>query len=294
LLTYLHSLHKIAEEPDILPNRSANGWKRPLPAGNALSEAVTLFCLRTLLRSRHHRVILGFYFGVGFAIVLVYINTLVLMESATRQVAGVSPSAIVSAPLLAASILMLFIAIAGIRIVAALPIALHANWIFRLTELHTPSAYLAASRRALLALGLSPVWLGSCALFFCLWPWRLAIEHLLVLGLLGMILVEFCLQAFQKIPFTCSYLPGKGNLHLVFWGFALILLPLINAAAQLELRALKDAIGYGGLVAVLSLTLGCARLITRMRALRLSHMQFEEADAPAILALDLRCTRQER
>ena len=49
------------------------------------------------------------------------------------------------------------------------------------------------------------------------------------------------LIGFEKIPFACSYLPGKGNLHFVFWACALFLLPLINAAAQFEMQILfKD------------------------------------------------------
>jgi len=32
-----------------------------------------------------------------------------------------------------------------------------------------------------------------------------------------MIMGEFCLQGMQKIPFTCSYLPGKSNFHVTFW-----------------------------------------------------------------------------
>jgi hypothetical protein len=293
LLSYLRSLHKIAEEPDILPNRSPRNWKHTLLAGKSLSHTITLFCLRTLLRSRQHRVLLSFYFGVGLAIVLAYIKTLILMESSAPRAAGTSASAIVGTPFIEASILMLCVALAGIRIVATLPITLHANWLFRITELHMPPVYNAAVRHALLVVGLAPMWLGSCLLFLCLWPWCSAIEHLLVLGLLGMILVEVCLQDFPKVPFTCSYLPGKGNLQFVFWGFALILLPLIHAAAQAELRALNNVTGFGAMVAALSLVLGCVRWVTQTRAQRLSHMQFEEAYAPEIYALDLHTTRHE-
>ena len=54
-------------------------------------------------------------------------------------------------------------------------------------------------------------------MFLCAWPWQAAAAHLLVLGLFGAVVAEVCLYGAQKIPFTCSYLPGKSNLHITFW-----------------------------------------------------------------------------
>ena len=70
LLSYFHTLRKIVESPDIVSGSHRIKW--PVTFGKSLQGAVTSFCLRTLLRSRSHRVILSFYFGVGFAIVLVF------------------------------------------------------------------------------------------------------------------------------------------------------------------------------------------------------------------------------
>jgi hypothetical protein len=281
LLSYLRSLRKIAEEPDILPHSCRMRLQSPSrPFGNSLANAIALFCLRTLLRSRHHRVILSFYFGVGLAIVLVYIRTLLLLDPESR-------SSSVAPPVLAASILMTCVAAAGIRIVSSLPIALRANWIFRITELHPPSAYLAAVRRTFVLLGIAPVCLCSCALFYSIWPWRIATEHLLVLALFGMILIELSLRGFRKIPFTCSYLPGKGNLQYVFWACALFLLPLINAAAQAEMRILNHPSGYCTIIAALCIALAGARWNAARPAPFLPQMQFDEVSSPELCSLNL-------
>jgi hypothetical protein len=285
LISYLRSLRKIAEEPDILPrSRRMNLQNLPLSFGNSLPNAVALFCLRTVLRSRHHRVILSFYYGVGLAIVLVYIRTLFLLDPMGQSSSG---TARVSAPVLAASILMICVAVGGIRIVSSLPIALRANWIFRITELRQPSAYLAAVRHTFVVLGIAPVWLGSCVLFLSIWPWRIAGEHLLVLALLGMILVELCLRGFEKIPFTCSYLPGKGNLQYVFWACALFLLPLINAAAQFEMEMLNHPLGYSAILVILGIALVCARWYSTTLVRRVMRMQFDEVNPPEIFSLNL-------
>jgi hypothetical protein len=284
LFSYHRSLHKIAEQPDILPHSRRIQWIHwPRIFVDSLTGAVMFFSLRTLLRSRHHRVILSFYFGVGLAIVLVYIKTLFLLESASIG----TVSALVSVPVVAASILMICVAVAGVRVVASLPIMLRANWIFRITELHESAAYLAAVRRTFIVSGVVPIWLGLCVLFFVLWPSRLAMAHLLVLGLLGMILVELCLYGFRKIPFTCSYLPGKGNLQYVFWACALFLLPLINTGARIEVRMLEHPLSYGAIIAVLGIALACAQWRTGTALRSVVRMQFDEVDLPEIFSLSL-------
>jgi uncharacterized membrane protein len=112
-------------------------------------------------------------------------------------------------------------------------------------------------------------------------------EHLLVLALLGMILVELCLRGFEKIPFTCSYLPGKGNLQYVFWACALFLLPLINAGARLEMLMLNRPLGYGAIIAVLGTALACARWHTAALTRHVTQMKFDEANPPELFSLGL-------
>ena len=63
LLAYFRTLRRIVEEPDIVPGARGGVW---LPRfGNSLDTAVVRFSIRTLLRSRQHRVILAFYLGMG-------------------------------------------------------------------------------------------------------------------------------------------------------------------------------------------------------------------------------------
>jgi len=206
LFSYFRMMPKIVEQPEILPGARGISWSPNF--GNSLEGAITLFVMRTLLRSRQHRMILSFFSGIGLAIVVGYVTFFDGWGSAKT---GISIASLI------ASILMLVFVILGIRIVAAIPISLSANWIIRLTQMRPSSVYREAVRFSWLAIGVVPVWLLVAGLFLATSSWRLVLGHLIVLLLLGMLLVELCLYSFQKIPFTCSYLPGKANIHIVFW-----------------------------------------------------------------------------
>ena len=208
LICYFRTLRKIAEQPDILPGSRRLHW---LPRfGNSLETAVGQFCVRTLFRSRQHRVILSFYLGIALGLAIFISKAPVLRQQQSATDVWYQ----LNAPLLVASALMMSSAVVGARVVFSMPLELRANWIFRVMPPPGVPRCLAASRRALYGLAVTPVWAVLAALFFWIWPWRAAAGHLLVLGLLGMIVAELCLHGFQKIPFTCSYLPGKSYFHM--------------------------------------------------------------------------------
>jgi hypothetical protein len=105
-----------------------------------------------------------------------------------------------------------------------------------------------------LLLAVAPVWLTTAAPLLWLWHWTEAVGHLAVLGLLGVILVELCLQGPPRIPFACSYLPGRSNIHITFWLCVGGMLQIVARGAELELDALRNptVLGYylGGLALV--------------------------------------------
>ena len=143
---------QIIEEPDIVPGISGGAW---LPSfGGAFGTAVVQFSIRTLLRSRQHRVILAFYLGIGFAMTVSFIKS----PAVRGQLAVISesdPWHKVNAPMLAASVVIMGFWIVGTRVVFALPLDLRANWVFRAAPLDGERGILAARRRALLAISVS-------------------------------------------------------------------------------------------------------------------------------------------
>ena len=215
LLSYLRTLRKIVEEPDAAPGRRGG---IPLPRlGRGPQTAIAHFVMRTLMRSRQHRVILSFYLGGGFALAAFY---LAIMRDVMR-LTGEDLLHRMNTPMLVASIILLCAAWLGPRTVFALPVELRANWLFRVTPAPDGRSTRTATRRALLAVSAMPVTAISTVLLWWFWPWTAAVGHAFVLGLTGCILVDLSLRDFRKIPFTCSYLPGKSKAHMVFW-FAII------------------------------------------------------------------------
>ena len=109
-----------------------------------------------------------------------------------------------------------------------------------------------------------------------------------MLGLVGTILVEACLYNFHKIPFTCSYLPGKSNIYYLFFAYAMLSVYALNGAARLERIALRNKNHYVVLSAVLTATAILVRWRTESHAREGgAELRFEELEKPAVLELGL-------
>jgi len=283
-LSYFRTLRKIVEEPDIMPGARRFTW---LPRfGNAPQTAIAQFSVRTLLRSRQHRMMLAFYLGVGFAMTIFFVRSPAIRRL-SDELGGGEPDP-VSVALLGSSVLMMGLGVLGMRVVFSLPMDLRANWIFRVTPVRGGLECLKARRRAMFALSVVPVWMGYVALFLATWPRREAVEHLLVLGLVGTILTEICLYGAQKIPFACSYLPGKSNFHVSFLLCSMLVYMLIAKAGQLERRALEDPANYAAIVASFVALWAVARWRTWVLAKsEEGQLRFEESADPAVFPLDL-------
>jgi hypothetical protein len=170
-----------------------------------------------------------------------------------------------------------------------MPHTLRANWIFRMTETRGVGEYLAAVRRSLLVIALAPAWLLLAVLFVFRWPtWPVA-GHLVVLGLVGVIVVELCLDGFHKLPFACSYLPGQPKVHVILWSLLLVLVPL--SAARVERGMLSRPFSYLCMIALLATIATAARWRTTASAKVTERLVFEEEYPPELLALGLDGTK---
>jgi hypothetical protein len=240
LLCYTRTMKKTVEEPDLVPG--AGGMHRAPRFGSALQTAIVLFSFRSLTRSRQHRVILAFFLSVVFAIALS------LLRSELT-----SPSRLpVNQDFIFPNILMMTFAIIGLRCVFSLPISLTANWVLRTTQLCSSDKYVAATRRTLLVLCVLPVLIMTALLSLTFRPWTQVAGHLFLLALIGCIFTELSLVGFYKVPFTCSYLPGKSNIQYAFWGVGIILPVLAISFAPFEQQALNNPVRFAWLAALLA------------------------------------------
>jgi hypothetical protein len=279
LLSYFRMLPKIVEQPDILPATRSRSLSLGSLLGSSLGSVITLFSLRTLLRSRQHRMILSFYVGTGLTIIFGFVHT---------KFVGLTPSSgALNTTFLLASILSVSLAVLALRVVVSIPITLPANWIFRATQVRPAHGYHRAVRTSLLILGVAPVLLALSTAFLTHYPSHQIVGHLVTMALLGALIVELCLYTFQKISFTCSYLPGKANLHFVFWVALLASMNWLKSTANLEGRMLSNTRDFTFMAGILAAAAIAMHIVTSMRARQTKQLIFEEDVLPEIVSLKL-------
>jgi len=275
-LCYLRTMKKTVEEPDLVPGRnSGRGWPT-VRAGGKVETAVVRFTIRGLARSRHHRVIDAFYWAIIFAIAV----------STLRSEGAGGWRLPVTQAYMMPTFAILCLAVVGLRSTFALPVSLHANWVLRVTQLNPSQQYIAGTRRALLLLSAAPAWGLAALLGLGFRPWGHVAEHLVVLAAVAWIQAELCMIGVSKIPFACSYLPGKTNLQYLFWGFVLVFLALAMSLANLEMRVLGDPWQYAALVGVLFAIAVGLWALNRHRA-REAVLYYEELEPVVIQTLGL-------
>lgn len=272
-MCYLRTMKKTIEEPDLVPGTGGLHWN--LRPGGSLRTALVLFSLRSITRSRQHRVVLAFYWSIVFAFCIGWV----------RYEIGSAPEAI-PMNFLVSTYMMMSFAVLGLRGVFSLPISLKANWVLQLTQLHPTANYIAATRASLLLFGAAPIWIMSAALALHFRPWQQVAEHLVFLGLLGCVLVELCLIRFDKVPFTCSFLPGKTNFQAVFWGFAIISLMLGSLLAISERQALASMRQFIAFSAAALLVFAAFRVVNLLHA-KDAQLYFEEVQPEVLTKLGL-------
>ena len=274
LLCYLHAMRRMAEASDLVPG--AGRFQDLLRIGSSLQIAILQFVLRTLARSRQHRIILAFYLSIAFAIALNVVR---------KGIAAGAPRPFTAEFPLVTSLIMIF-AVMGFVNVFSLPVSLTANWVLRTTQIWSSDRYIAATGQTLLLLSVLPSWLVSAGLGMTFRPLSLVAAHLGVLAFFGLIMAEASLVGFQKIPFTCSLLPGNTNVQFVFWrtlGGVILLSVFISSS---EIPALHSRPLYVALVAVMFTAAAVLSVYNRRRA-KSALLYYEELPDEAITSLKL-------
>lgn len=274
IFCYLHTMKKTVEEPDLVPGAGSSHW---LPSfGSTLQTALILFTIRSLTRSRQHRVAFAFY----LALVLAFALPLLRSELSTATPGPMPTDFLIS------TFIMMSFAVFGLRSVFSLPVSLAANWVLRVTQLRPSEKYIATTRRSLLCFAVLPIWLASAGLSLSFRPWLQVAYHLVALALLGCIFIELSLIGFYKVPFTCSYLPGKVNVQVVFWGFLVVLATIGISVAEFEHRALSNPVQYVCFITVLGIAAVGLWTFNRHHA-RSAVLYFEEIPPQLITTLGL-------
>jgi hypothetical protein len=199
-------------------------------SGSEEERAISAFMFRTLASSNKHRLFLATYLSVGLAIAILFAIA-VRSGKLTLSVDG----------LRAFPFSIAFFVISGFRAVSQFPAELPANWLFRLAEAYWPEAARRAVRKQALVCGLVPALVATLPVEFVICDWRDVVLHGAFQLLTGALLIEAMFWTFDKVPFTCSYFPGRTNLSLLagiyLYGFTTYSFHLAAIERRIETNA---------------------------------------------------------
>jgi hypothetical protein len=140
------------------------------------------------------------------------------------------------------------------RIVFTIPAELGANWVFQVAEDTTRLDYLAGVRK-LMAVRVALLLTSLFPIYVVLWGWAPAIQQLVFSLVLSLMLIEVLLINFRKIPFACSYQPGKSNMTVLGIVYGLAFMIYAYIMATLEVWLMHDDAQWLGFLLLLTAVL---------------------------------------
>src|SRR5262245_40367679 len=202
--------------------RAVHGSARRAGLGSRLLErwiadpreqAAFSFLWKTLFRSRSHRLFLLAYAGAALGWIT---KGLLDAPPVNLRDEGLYGLTVVLAPIAVAVLITV-----GLRYLFTLPVGLRANWVFQTVEAEDRPAWHAATERVWVWCGIAPVLAaGLPASIAVLGPIRGVTAA--ALGVMAaLIFFERYFGEWRKLPFTCSYLPGKKPIWALFVRFGL-------------------------------------------------------------------------
>lgn len=252
--------------PPVLHRR----WRRlgPLLNGFVLRtgamRAGFYFALAAMWRSGTHRVTLACAGAAGMAMAVV------ALLNADPLTGGASPAVLAMQPLLYGALLV------GFRHVVRVPAELRANWGFQLAWRGDTRTFLAGVKLAAVVTLVLPTLIVLLPFFAGVLGVPLALAHA-ALGLAGgIVLLEALMVGYDKVPFTCTYVPDE-NMKALAPLYAIAFLVGASMFARLESRALFEGHAMTAVI-VLTVAYAVIRAISETRR-RPPQVEFDEAPA---------------
>ena len=164
----------------------------------------------------------------------------------------------------------------GFRHVIRVPAELRANWGFQLAWRNRSAAFVSGVKRAAIVGLVLPALAIPFPLFvFVLGP-QMAVVHA-ALGLAGaMVLLEALMVSYDKVPFTCTFVPSENMKGLLPVYAVAFLVGALNFA-----RMQNEALHSGGVVRVATVLIAAFVLARVMSVKRSRVLQVEFDEAPA-------------
>jgi hypothetical protein len=247
----------------------AGAVSRPLTA------AVRRFTIRTLVRSRTHRMMFAVYGGFALAFILSSAVSIALRNhGAGFWQPGIT---MMSMPLIAQFILLI-----AIRGIVAIPSEPKARWVFRVCEPADRSGAVNGLRDTMLLLVVLPTTILALVQGLVFWPISAAVSHALFTFVLGRLLAEILISRTGKLPFACTYFPGNSRIFALWPLYLLAFFTYTVAFAEID-RALATRPAKLAWFCVAATVAAQLVVLYRGHVLHgLPALRFEEEDPQAI------------
>ena len=283
VLSYLLSYHRYRKLLLEAPRAHAGGhsglgsrlleWWIPNPR----EQAAFAFTWKTLARSRIHRLILLAYAGLALGWV---VEAALAAPPVALHDEGMFGLMAVASPLGLAVLMIL-----ALRYLFTLPVTLQANWMFQTADQEGRAAWLAAVQRFVIVCSIVPVYLANLPATVAILGWLRALAVTALGALVALLCFERLFRNWCKLPFTCSYLPGKVMVWMLLFR-ASVGMVYFAAIPPLLLSA------SGELASFIALFTGLFLLWRRWRRVRLAQwaentLLWEEAPEAEVQALHL-------
>ncbi|MCX6629456.1 MAG: ADOP family duplicated permease [Candidatus Solibacter sp.] len=290
ILAYLLSYHRyrklLLEAP---PARAGGHWSGlgsrvlELWIRDPREQAAFAFTWKTLSRSRIHRLLLLAFAGLALGWV---VEAALSAQPVSLRDEGMYGLMAVASPLGLAVLMIL-----ALRYLFSLPVTLQANWMFQTCDQEGRGAWLAAVERFVMTCGIAPVYLASLPASIAILGWVRGLGVSALGALVALLCFERLFRHWCKLPFTCSYIPGKQAVWMLLFRYSMGMIyfaaipPMLLAAS-------------GELAAFLALFTGLALFWRRWRRVRQAQwaeaaMLWEEAPEADLQALHLRPLEQD-
>jgi hypothetical protein len=270
-------------------------FEGPGPARRAFEKGVNRWLLRhplerasfhfisnTILRNARQRLFLAVYAGIAVAIALPSVWWVRAQPVADGSLVEFTPSGFLTVPLT-----LSFFAVTGLRAAFNFPAELRANWIFQMAESEDCALHIRAVRKWVTVMVLVPLAAVLTPIEVWMRGYRLAAIHITFALMLALTLLHLLLVWFRKIPFTCSYFPGKTSMAaaalIYIAGFAFY----VFGMGRLEVRLLDAPVGLAAYYALGILALAGLERLER-RELRIDDvLVYEDQPDPVVRSLEL-------
>jgi hypothetical protein len=256
--------------------RDVGPWRGAKPERWPAFRAVRRFTSLTLRRSPLHQGVLVAIAAVGAAIV---VNSLIDIDFRASLAASAKVwrhrelvHAVIWAPFT-----LVFVTTLAVRASLLVPIEPRANWVFRITE--RPSARLQQIDAAAWTMRAIGVVLPAIVLLPLQWlvlgPGSLITSGVAVLC--GGVLVEVLFLDWRRIPFTCSYMVGKGFVPLVLLKGLLTFLLFTMVGVGFAYTAYAAPPAFG--LVITALLIAAIVGLRHMRRISQEHVPLEFEDS---------------